>query len=191
MYLWGRPTARFLVAASGYSLLLHHPQTLGMCLSRARPHVWVCICSRSDMHPSHMTVHSGLIPVLEGGNSGKRALAELIWTVQSKVEIEAADSKKRLHPIESENSKMLSPIFLFTAFHKAGTILRITPNFTPALKPENPYVRRGITEHLGRRSTSALLFYKPFPLQSLIYDLCRNPHLNPNLAFNHAVLICS
>ena len=43
------------------------------------------------MHPSHKTLHSGLVSVLEGGNSGKRALAELIWTAQSEVEIEASD----------------------------------------------------------------------------------------------------
>lgn len=92
---------------------------------------------------------------------------------------------------KGENLKCYPPIFLFMAFYKTGTILRITQNFTLALKPETAYVRRDITEHLGRHSTSALLFYRRFPLQSLIYDLCRNPHLNPNLAFNHAVLTCS
>lgn len=43
------------------------------------------------MHPSRLTVHSTWIPVLEGGNLGKCALVELIWTAESKVEIEAAD----------------------------------------------------------------------------------------------------
>lgn len=76
-------------------------------------------------------------------------------------------TKKWLHPIDRGKSKKLTPSFLFVAFLKAGIILRITP----ALKPETPYFRTGITEHLGRHSTSALLFYKPFPLQSLIYDL--------------------
>lgn len=98
-------------------------------------------------------------------------------------------TKKWLQPIKRGKSKMLSPIFLFTAFHKAGTIL--TPNFTLSLKPETPYLRREITEHLGRDCTSALLFYELLPLRGLIYDLRRNPHLNPNLALNHAVLICS
>jgi len=105
-----------------------------------------------------MTVYSGLISGLEGANSGERALAVLTWTAQRKVEIEAADCKKWLYPIEGGKSKTLSCIFLFTFFHKAGMILRITQNFTPALKPESCCVRTGITEHLGRCSTSALLF---------------------------------
>lgn len=69
-----------------------------------------------------------------------------------------AATRKWLQPIERSKSKMLSLIFLLTAFHKAGAILRITPNFTLSLKPETPYLRREITEHLGRDCTSALLF---------------------------------
>lgn len=186
MYLWGRPTACSLGAARGCSLLLHHPQTLGMCLSMqdlvcgfasvpgqtGTPLKWLFIQgwyqrSREEIQGNvHWRNSSGL-------PRAKRTLR--LQTV----------TKKRLHPMEREKSKMLSPVFLFRDFHKADVILSITPNFTLALKPENPYVRRGITEYLGRCSTSALLFYKHFSLQSLIYDLCRNPHLNPNLAFNH------
>lgn len=66
------------------------------------------------------------------------------------VETGAADyDKEWLQPIEKGESNILSLIFLLTAFHKAGKILRIIPNFTLSLKPETPYLRRKITEHLG------------------------------------------
>lgn len=144
------------------------------------------------MHPSRMDVHSGLILVLDAWNSGKCALVEFIWTAQSKWKLRLqAVTKNWLQSIERDETKMLSLIFLFTAFHKAGKVLRITPNFTLSLKPETPYLRREITEHLSRDCTSALFFYELLPLWGLIYDLCRNPHLSPNLALNHAVLICS
>lgn len=74
-----------------------------------------------------------------------------------------------------------------TCFLGAGTIWG-TPNFTQTGKLL--YYIRDIAEHWGSHTTSALLFYKPFALQSLIYDLCRNPYLNINLASNHAALAC-
>lgn len=189
MYLWGSPTACSPLAASGYSSrpIIPKHQT---CASPGQDLTWICICSRSDVHSSHMTLHSGLISVSDGGNSGKCAF---FWThldCKRRLKLQTV-TKKWLRPIERGKSKVLSPVFLFTAFFKAGMIFRITPNFTPALKPETCYVRRGITEHSGSCSTSALLFFKPFPLHGLIYDLCRNPHLNPNLAFRRAVLTCS
>lgn len=190
-YLWVRPNACSLGAVLGYSLLLHHPLTAGMCLCSGEL-VWFSICSRSDMHPSLMAVHSGLILVSDGGNWGKCELVEFIRTAQSRWRLGLQTmTKKWLQPIERVESKILSLIFLFTAFHKAGKVLRITPNFSLSLKPETPYLRREITEHLGRDCTSALLFYELLPLWGLIYDLCRNPHLSPNLALNHAALICS
>lgn len=142
--------------------------------------------------PSHMAVHSGLMLALYAWNSGKCARVEFIWNCPEQVEVGAADCDWELAAANKRvESKMLSLIFLFTAFHKAGKILRITPNFTLSLKPEASYLRREITEHLGRDCTSALLFCELPALWRLIYDLCRNLHLSLNLALNHAVLVCS